>query len=159
QGGAPDALVWVQAGAQINATGGNALLLAPKVQNDGTISTPSGQTILFGGSDATLTTGDSYLRGFAVCPENGCTSLATLSQAYQSSTTPGTVINNGFIPAPQGNITVVAGQIAQYGLLTSTTSTTKNGSISLRAETGGLVLGGENDNPLYGQYGVAGQPS
>src|SRR5262249_51323298 len=54
---------------------------------------------------------------------------------------------------------VVAGQIAQYGVLTSTTSTTKNGSISLRAETGDLVLGGENDNPLYGQYGVAGQPS
>jgi filamentous hemagglutinin family protein len=100
-GGASDALVWVQAGAQINTTGGNALLLAPKVQNDGAINTPSGQTILFGGSDATFAKADSYLRGFVVCPDTGCGNLMSLSQAYQSSTTPGTVINNGLIVAPQ----------------------------------------------------------
>jgi hypothetical protein len=69
------------------------------------------------------------------------------------------VVNNGSIAAPQGNITVVAGQIAQNGVLTSTTSATKNGSIMLRAETGDLILGGANDNPLYARYGVAGQPS
>ena len=78
---------------------------------------------------------------------------------YYSSTTPGTVVNNGSISAPQGNITIVAGQIAQNGVLTSTTFTTRNGSIIMRAETGTLLLGGPNDNPLYAEYGVAAQPS
>jgi filamentous hemagglutinin family protein len=159
QGGIAGASVWVQAGAQINASGGNVLLLAPMVQNDGAVSTPSGQALLLGGSDASLITGDSYIRGFVVCPHTGCTSSFTLTGAYQSSTTPGTVVNNGSIAAPHGSITVGAGRIAQNGVLTSTTSTTKNGSITLRAETGDLVLGGAGDNPLYAQYGVAGQPS
>jgi filamentous hemagglutinin len=159
QGGIASASVWVQAGAQINATGGNVLLLGPIVQNDGAINTPSGQTLLLGGSDATLETGDSYLRGFVACAANGCTSSLTAAGSQQSSATPGTVINNGLIAAPQGNVTVVAGQISQNGVLTSTTSTTKNGSITLRAETGDLLLGGANDNPLYAQYGVAGRAS
>ena len=43
--------------------------------------------------------------------------------------------------------------------MTSTTSTTQNGSIIIRAETDTLLLGGPGDNPLYGQFGVAPQPS
>ena len=67
-GGNPGTSVWVQAGAQLNAAGGNVLLLAPKVQNDGAITTPSGQALLLGGNDVLLTTGDSYVRGFIVTP-------------------------------------------------------------------------------------------
>src|SRR5215471_11855669 len=48
------------------------------------------------------------------------------------------------------------GKSHQNGILTSTTSTTKNGSIILRAETGNLTLGGVNDNRLYSMFGVPG---
>jgi filamentous hemagglutinin family protein len=157
QGGIPGAAVWVQAGAQIDATGGNVVLLGPKVQNDGAIGAPAGQVLLFGGSDATLAAGDSYLRGLVVCPVAGCGSANAIG-AYLSSSTPGMVTNNGIIQAAQGNITMVGSAVAQNGVLTATTSTTRNGSIILQAETGDLVVGGANDNPLYARYGVAGQP-
>ena len=159
--------VTVQAGAEINASGGQVLLLAPSVENDGAISTPAGQTLLLGGSDVMLSTGTSTLRGFVVSLNSNTInpnlpidlSNSALSNNYLSSTTPGTVVNDGSISAPQGNITMVAGQITQNGVLTSTTSTTQNGSVILRAETGNLLLSGLNDNPLYAAYGVAAQPS
>jgi filamentous hemagglutinin family protein len=160
--------VIVKAGAEINATGGDVLLLAPKVVNDGTISTPSGQTLMVGGNNVLLENGDSYIRGFVVCPIGGCATLTGVTADYVSSTTSGIVINNGLVEAPQGNITMVAGSIDQYGILTSTTSTTENGSITLRAETGTLTLGGAttdannvvvSDDPLYKWFGVTGQPS
>ena len=166
QGGIAGTSIWAQAGAQINATGGQVLLLAPTVQNDGAIYTPSGQTLLLGGSDVLLTAGNSYVRGFIVTPNsthpdpNLPANLVTNQPTgYYSSSTPGTVINDGSISAPRGNITFVAGQIAQNGVLTSTTSTTQNGSIIMRAESGTLLLGGPNDNPLYAEYGIAAQPS
>ena len=116
QGGIAGTSVWIQAGAQINATGGNVLLLAPSVQNDGAIATPSGQTLLLGGSDVILAAGDSYVRGFIVTPNPNLPDHnlplnlgSNQPSGYYSSTTPGTVVNNGSISAPQGNITIVAG--------------------------------------------------
>ena len=142
----------------INATGGDVLLLAPTVKNDGAITTPSGQTLLLGGSDVVLTKADSYVRGFFVTPNPNLRD-PNLPNGFYSSTTPGSVVNNGSISAPHGNVTIVAGTVEQNGIVTSTTSTTKNGSIIIRAETDTLLLGGPNDNPLYGQFGVAAQPS
>jgi filamentous hemagglutinin family protein len=155
--------VTVQAGAQINAPGGDVLLLGQSVTNNGAISTPAGQTLLLGGSDVTLRTGDTDVRGFVVGasstidPNLPPVFQIAQSPGYFSSTTPGTVVNNGSISAPQGNVTIVAGQVTQNGVLTSTTSTTANGTVIIRAETGNLVLGGPNDDPLYAQYGVGGQ--
>lgn len=148
----------VQAGAQINAPGADVLLLAPVVRNDGAINTPSGQALLLGGSDVLLNTGDSYTRGFVISP-NPNVPNPNVTSGFFSSTVPGTVANNGSISAPQDNIMVVAGQVTQNGVMASTTSTTKNGSVTIRAETGSLVLGGLNDDPLYAQYGAAAQPS
>jgi filamentous hemagglutinin family protein len=150
--------VTVQAGAQLSAPNGNVLLLGPTVENDGAISTPSGQTLLLGGSDVLLANGDSHLRGFVVS-NNPNYANPNVPSSYYASKAPGVVTNNGSISAPQGNITIVAGQVSQNGVLTSTTSTTKNGSIVIWAEAAALVLGGPNDNPLYAQYGVAAQPS
>jgi filamentous hemagglutinin len=150
--------VTVQAGAQINAPNGNVLLLGPIVENDGAISTPLGQTLLLGGSDVLLANGDSHIRGFVVS-NNPNYANPNVPGGYYASLTPGLAINNGSISAPQGNITIVAGRVSQNGILTSTTSTTNDGSVVIWAETGALVLGGPNDNPLYARYGVAGQPS
>jgi filamentous hemagglutinin len=150
--------VTVQAGAQITAPGGDVLLLAPVVRNDGAISTPSGQTLLLGGNDVLLSTGDSFTRGFVVLPNPNAANPNVPGTSF-ASTSPGSVINNGAISSPQGNITIVAGSVAQNGVLISTTSTTANGSINIQAQAGNLVLGGANDNPLYSQYGVAAQPS
>jgi filamentous hemagglutinin family protein len=163
--------VTVQAGAQISAPGGDVLLLAPNVRNDGAISTPSGQALLLGGNDVLLNTGDSFIRGFVVSPNPAATNAVytppivnpqqNLSQvpSFTASTAPGTVTNNGSISAPQGNITIVAGSVNQYGVLTSTTSTTANGSVIIQAQTGSLTLGGVSDNALYGQYAVNPQQS
>ena len=157
--------VTVQAGAQINAPNGDVLLLAPAVENDGAISTPLGQTLLLGGSDVLLANGDSHTRGFVVqdnllYPDTNLPSgILTGPTLHYASNTPGVVINNGSISANQGNITIVAGKVNQNGVLTSTTSTTDNGSIVIWAENAALTLGGLNDNPLYAQYSVAAQPS
>jgi filamentous hemagglutinin family protein len=150
--------VTIQAGAQLSAPNGNVLLLGPIVENDGAINTPSGQTLLLGGSDVLLANGDSHLRGFVVSNNPNYANPNVLG-SYYASKTPGVVINNGSISASEGNITIVAGQVSQNGVLTSTTSTTKNGSIIIWAEAAALVLGGPNDNPLYALYGVAAQPS
>ena len=161
--------VTVQAGAQLNATGGDVLLLAPTVINNGAINTPSGQALLVGGSDVLLATGDSYTRGFVVLPNPNPlaadtsiyrpASVGTQVPSFYASTIPGTVINNGAISAPQGNITITAGTVSQNGVLTATTSTTANGSINIQAQAGTLTLGGVGDNPLYSQYGVSPQQS
>jgi hypothetical protein len=45
----------------------------------------------------------SYLRGFVVGPNPNAPN-PNLPGTFLSSTTPGTVINNGSISAPQGNI-------------------------------------------------------
>ncbi len=58
----------VQAGAQITASGGDVVLMAPTVENDGAITTPAGQALLVGGDNVLLSTGDSYIRGFILNP-------------------------------------------------------------------------------------------
>ena len=122
--------------------------------------------LLLGGSDVILNDGDSYIRGFVVTPNPAAANpnLSTVANpnvtgAFLASTTPGSVINNGTISAPLGNITIVAGSVKQNGVVTSSTSTTANGSIIIQAQTGNLELGGPADNPLYATYGIAAQPS
>ena len=130
--------VTVQAGAQISAPGGKVLLMGQNVRNDGAIDAPAGQVLLLGGSDVILNDGDSYTRGFVVTPNPAAPNpnVSTVANpkvtgAFLASSTPGSVINNGLISAPLGNITIVGGSVAQNGTLTSTTSTTANGSIMI----------------------------
>lgn len=118
----PDGLVRVEAGAQLNAaTGGKIMLFAPKVENNGVIATPDGQTILAAGSKVYLAPSpdtDPGLRGFLVEVDNGG------SAANQ---------NLGKIIAERGNVTLAGLAVNQQGRITATTSVNANGSIRLLA--------------------------
>jgi filamentous hemagglutinin family protein len=122
--------VTVAQGAQINSTGGFVILAAPTVSSAGEIKTAAGgQASLEAGNqiDAYSSTGaagsiDPNVRGLVLTSVGG-----------------GTVDVSGSIDAPQGYISLgtdQTGAIDFSGVLTSTTSVSRNGKISL---TGGTV--------------------
>lgn len=119
--------VTVQKGAQITAptssdnVGGRVMLVAPNVTNEGTISTPDGQTILAAGMQVGVTahsTSDPSLRGLDV-------------YVGDVGSYGGTVTNNGLITAPRGDITIAGKTVNQNGFLSSTTSASFNGRIDI----------------------------
>lgn len=149
----------VDNGAKIaSASGGVVMLLAPKVENRGSISTPDGQAVLAAGakvylsllSDAQVNAlpAGSSLRGFA--------GLLVEVDPHASGLG-GEVTNIGKIVAERGNITLAGLAVNQMGRVTATTSLRQKGSIMLLAadtkaagdktnvpvgqRTGALVLG------------------
>ncbi|MCK6454806.1 MAG: filamentous hemagglutinin N-terminal domain-containing protein, partial [Alphaproteobacteria bacterium] len=115
-------LVQVEAGANIvTSQEGRVMLLAPRVENAGSISTPQGQTILAAGSKVYLAApaSGSKLRGFLVEVDPGATA--------------GVATNLGQILAERGNITIAALAVNQMGRLSATTTVDMNGSIYLQA--------------------------
>lgn len=125
--------ITVQAGAQITSpsvsgSGGRIALIAPNVTNNGSISTPDGQTIIAGGLQVGFTahsSSDPSLRGLDV---------------YVGSVGSygGTVTNTGIINAPRGNVTMTGKEVNQNGVITSTTSVALNGRIDLYASYGAV---------------------
>jgi filamentous hemagglutinin family protein len=94
--------VTVQKGAQISSTqsgdgnGGRVMLVGPEVTNDGTISTPGGQTVLAAGNQVAIAahaSNDPSLRGIDVW-------------VGRVETDAGTATNSGIISAPTGAITI-----------------------------------------------------
>ncbi len=117
-------LVAIEAGASIaTSREGRVMLLAPRVENAGTISTPQGQTILAAGSKVYLAApaSGSKLRGFLVEVDPN------------TNGTGGTATNLGQIVAARGNITLAALAVNQMGRLSATTTVDMNGSIYLQA--------------------------
>jgi filamentous hemagglutinin family protein len=127
----------VQAGAQIVTNtpqgiadrGGAVILLGNSVENDGSITTSNGQTILAAG-------GDFFLRqGFSISPATGAvvtsTALGTMIGVDQG----GTALNTGLIRANTGDITMVGGQVTQSGVVISTSSVDQRGTIHLLTAT------------------------
>ncbi|WP_395744499.1 filamentous haemagglutinin family protein [Prosthecobacter sp.] len=121
--------VTVQTGARITAptssanVGGRVVLVGPNVTNNGTISTPDGQTILAAGMEigfAAHASTDASLRGLDV---------------YVGSvgTYGGTVTNAGLIDAPRGSVAMVGKNVNENGVIESTTTAALNGRIDLRA--------------------------
>lgn len=121
--------VIVEAGAQLTApttdakVGGRIALIGANVRNDGTISTPDGQTILAAGLQVGLTahpSSDPSLRGLDV---------------YVGSVGSygGTVINTGEISIPRASASLVGADIRQLGAIDSSTSVSLNGRIDLIA--------------------------
>ena len=112
--------VTVERGAEISsAEGGRILMLAPEVNNGGTITTPGGQAIAAAAQDKVylaVADGDPNLRGLLVEVETG-----------------GTVTNTGTISAPRGNVTLLGYAVNQQGLASATTSVSVNGSVRLLA--------------------------
>jgi filamentous hemagglutinin family protein len=138
--------VTVQAGAQINApttsanVGGRVALIGPNVTNNGTISTPDGQTILAGGMQVGYdahSSDDASLRGLDV--------YVGSVGAYG-----GTATNNGLISSERGSVVITGKNVNQNGFIHSTTSVALNGRVDLLANFNAV------SNPNYGQVGQGG---
>ncbi|MEW6439014.1 MAG: filamentous hemagglutinin family protein [Pseudomonadota bacterium] len=132
--------VTINAGAQINlGTQGLGLIAAPNVTNSGAITAQSGQVALVAGI------GVSYDYNAASFNSNGVVTQGTndnnttnlrfanygeLTAANGSDITPvGTLVNNGLVNTPTGNITLLGGVIQQNGVAVATTSVQTPGSI------------------------------
>jgi filamentous hemagglutinin family protein len=120
------------------SNGGQILIFAPQILNQGTISTPGGQTLLAAGNTIFLaSSSDPTLRGLLVeVGGNG-----------------GTVTNDtlGQISATDGNVTLAGLAVNQLGRVSATTSINENGSIILQANSNGSVQ-------ASGSLGVSGTP-
>lgn len=134
----PSGAVTVQKGATLTTTqGGQILMFAPEVTNEGNISTPGGQTMLAAGSPVYLaTSSDPNLRGLLVevgtggTVTNGSTSNAGVADPNQLI---------GQISADTGNVTLAGYAVNQLGRVSATTSVRSNGSVRLIARDGGSV--------------------
>lgn len=135
--------VLVYQGAQISSNSGGYIILAgPTVQNAGTLSATEGQVSLQGGRfiGATTSTGasgsaDENVRGLILSSQ-----IPNVPLLPQDPTPDqGIVINSGLITSRRGYIsmgTSIYGQVTNDGLLSATTSVSRNGKIAL---TGGEV--------------------
>ncbi|MDB6171440.1 MAG: hypothetical protein JWL59_751 [Chthoniobacteraceae bacterium] len=128
--------VIVQKGAQLTSpttaehTGGKIALIGANVRNDGTISTPDGQTILAAGLQVGLAAhpkADPSLRGLDVFI-GAVTDSGSVLKPYA-----GTATNGGLIDAPRANITIAGKTVQQLGVIESSTSVSLNGRIDLLA--------------------------
>jgi filamentous hemagglutinin len=134
QGTAGD--ITVNAGASLTAAdGGRILLLGSAVTNNGSISTPDGQTILGAATNAVYLAASSNpsMRGLLIEVDGGGTT--------------GTVTNAGEISAARGNITLAGLMVNQQGTLSATTSVSANGSIYLVAGDTSAGSNFYNPNP------------
>ncbi len=129
------ATVEVAAGARIatSVDNGFVLLVGGRIVQGGTISTPTGQTLLAAGADVYLkppfTAG---LRGF-MAEVNPLYVVKSWDTNHWGVVDHGTITNTGSILAGLGNISLVGYNINQLGTLWTSTSVTSNGSIRLIA--------------------------
>ena len=136
-----DGDVVAQAGSQLSSpttaehVGGRVALVGPNVVNNGTITTPDGQTILAAGLQVGLAahaSSDPSLRGLDVSVGQ----VSDPSYAGGASNVAGTVANFGLVEAPRANVTLAGSTVNQNGVIDSSTSVTLNGSIDLLANYG-----------------------
>ena len=128
--------VIVQRGAQISAptsadhVGGRVMLIGANATNDGTISTPDGQTIIAGGLQVGLAphpSSDPSLRGLDVYVG------AISDPLFPGAPYAGTATNSGIIDAPRADVTIAGSTVNQLGVINSSTSVSLNGRIDLLA--------------------------
>ena len=125
----PSGAVQVQAGASITANQGQVLLFAPEVSNQGSISTPDGQTILAAGKRIFLVaSSDDSVRGLLVEVGDG----GEVTNGGADPKTPSSALV-GKISAARGNVTLAGLTVNQNGSVSATTSIRANGSVRLLA--------------------------
>jgi filamentous hemagglutinin len=139
----PSGPISVAQGATLNSTGGQIFLFAPQITNQGTITTPNGQTILAAGQAVYLATSpDPTVRGLVVAVDSGGT-VTNGAPSNATVTDPSKLI--GQIIAQHGNITLLGLAVNQDGLVSANTSVDANGTILLiaadRTQGGTLTLG------------------
>lgn len=121
--------VTVQTGARITAptssanVGGRVVLVGPNVTNNGTISTPDGQTILAAGMEV----------GFAAHPSTDASLRGLDVYVGSVGSYGGTATNAGLIDAPRGSVSITGKNVYQNGVIESTTTAALNGRIDLNA--------------------------
>lgn len=176
-----DAAVSVEAGAEIrSAAGGDVLLIAPRVVNQGRIVTPSGQTVLAAGDKVYLmSSSDPAQRGLIVAvdpvlnadgsvdttlgtAENAATgSYKTVNGATVDDTTPdgtsGLVKQINEIRAESGTVNLVGLAVKQSGVVNATTAVKgANGAIYLQAmsSTQAIQTGLADSSSFPGRLGL-----
>ncbi|HER27604.1 MAG TPA: filamentous hemagglutinin N-terminal domain-containing protein, partial [Rhodospirillales bacterium] len=135
----PMGSVTVEEGATITTTDaqGRVLIMAPSIENRGTIVTRDGQTVLAASQDKVYlqASGDPALRGILVEVETG-----------------GDVSNLGSIIAERGNVTLMGLAVNQQGIVRATTSVRANGSIRLLARDQGSIQASGNRVSLISRH-------
>ncbi|KAE9646592.1 filamentous haemagglutinin family protein [Pseudomonas sp. PB106] len=120
--------------------GGYALLLGNEVQNDGSISTAKGQTVLAAGDRFYIRKG-SGTEGKALSTTFG----SEVTPGFKVGAVAGKVTNNGLIQSATGDITLAGHEVVQNGVLLASTSVATRGTIHLSNpstdSTGSVTLG------------------
>ena len=138
--------VTVQAGAKISTpvsadgNGGRILLVGANVTNNGTLSTPAGQTILAAGLQVGVNahnSADPSLRGLDVYV-GAVTDPASALTPYA-----GTATNNGIIEIARASAIITGKSVNQNGIVESSTSVALNGRVDLLANYDAI------SNPAY----------
>ncbi|WP_202368407.1 filamentous haemagglutinin family protein [Pseudomonas sp. MWU318] len=112
--------------ASSTAAGGYALLLGSDVQNDGSISTAKGQTVLAAGDRFYIRKG-SGTEGNALSTTFG----NEVIPGFKTGAVAGNVTNNGLIQSSTGDITLTGHEVVQNGVLLASTSVATRGTIHL----------------------------
>uniref|UniRef100_UPI001A9EF7B4 two-partner secretion domain-containing protein n=1 Tax=Pseudomonas sp. 21_B TaxID=2813561 RepID=UPI001A9EF7B4 len=112
--------------AQSTDAGGYALLLGSEVQNDGSINTAKGQTVLGAGDRFYIRKG-SGTEGNAFSTTFG----NEVTPGLKTGSAAGKVSNNGLIQAATGDITLTGHEVEQSGVLLASTSVATRGTIHL----------------------------
>jgi len=153
-----NAAISVEAGAEIrSAAGGDVLLIAPRVVNQGRIDTPQGQAVLAAGDKVYLmSSSDPRQRGLIVAVDpvlvaDGRTgtskspdaTLGTVENAANGSTD-GLVNKVNEIHADSGTVNLVGLTVKQSGQINATTAVKgANGAIYLQAMASTAALNGD----------------
>jgi len=137
-----DAGIGVEAGAEIaSAAGGDVLLIAPRVVNQGRIVTPQGQAVLAAGDKVYLmSSSDPKQRGLIVAVDpvldaqrRPDATLGVVENAARGSTD-GLVDRINEIRADSGSVNLVGLTVRQNGVINATTAVKgANGAIYLQA--------------------------
>lgn len=136
----PDGMAVVRIEPRANITAdpnGFVLVIAPSVVNEGTISTPDGQTILAASDNKVYLAepgdfDDARLVGMLIEVDQNTLS-ASKRQAFvnQHGVEPGAAVNSGEITAERGNVTLMGMAVNQEGIIRATTAVDVGGSIRL----------------------------
>ena len=115
--------------------GGSVILLGGSVENNGSITTADGQTVLAAGNDFYLLQGYSIIPGTSSVGSTQGNETSTTLGAEVAVTKGGTALNNGLIEATTGDITMVGHQVTQAGVMIATSSVDQRGTIHLLTST------------------------
>ncbi len=152
-----DSVISVEEGAEIRvAAGGDVMLVAPRVVNQGRIETPQGQTVLAAGDKVYLmSSSDASQRGLIVAvdpikledqPTQNDTSLGIVENSAQGApldATTGLVNRINEIRAESGTVNLVGLLVRQAGHINATTAVKgANGVIHLQGMASTVSLNG-----------------